>query len=65
VDQKKLSIQKNKADMVPNPAGPQQKKTVAQQDRVEALHDNRNTLEKKVHLSVIARERRDPPTKVT
>jgi len=51
--------------MVPNPAGPQQKKTVVQQDRVEALHDNRNTLEKKVHLSVIDRGRRDPPTKVT
>jgi len=41
------------------------RKTVVQQDSVEALHDNRNTLEKKDHLSVIARGRRDPPTKVT
>jgi len=38
------------------------RKTIVQQDRVKALHDNRNTLEKKDHLSVIAR---DPPTKVT
>jgi len=41
------------------------RKTVVQQDRDEVLHDNRNTMEKKVHLSVIARRRRDTPTKVT
>jgi len=51
--------------MISNPAGTQQKKTVVQQDRVETLHDNRNTVEKKDHLSVIVRGRRDPRTKVT
>jgi len=49
--------------MVPNLAGTQQKNCRAA--RVKALHDSRNTLEKKVHLSVIARGCRDPPTKVT
>jgi len=33
------------------------RKAVVQQDRVKVLHDNRNMLEKKDHLSVIARGR--------
>jgi len=40
-------------------------KTVVQQDSVKALHDNRNALKKKTHFPVVARGRRDSPTKVT
>jgi len=40
-------------------------KTVVQRDSVKALHDNRNALKKKTHFPVVARGRRDSPTKVT